>query len=108
MSMLIVRVRFKASMARLRASTSTMVSGAMGEAHVIAARGGQPTSRTGKSRPRVLTIAVTAGAICCTKKSNAMKMPAKPTPSRRAEYRDCPTFMRMARATTRMTVGSIT
>ena len=35
-------------------------------------------------------------------------MPANPTPRRSAEYSDCPTFIRMASATTRMTVGSIT
>ncbi len=88
MSMLIVRVRLSASIAKFTPRTSGIVRGATAEAHVMPARGGHPTSSTGKFSPRVLTIAVTAGAICRTKKSNAMKMPANPTPRRSADRRD--------------------
>jgi hypothetical protein len=85
-----------------------MVIGAMGDAQVIAASGGHPTSSTGKSSPLVCTMDVTAGAICWTKNPNAMKMPANPTPSFSAERAAWPTFMRIASATTRMTAGSMT
>ena len=85
-----------------------MVMWAMGEAQVIAANGGQPTSRMGKSNPRTETSDCTAGLMVCTKKSKAMKIPANPAASFKADIKALPIFIPMIRERIRMMIGNIT
>jgi hypothetical protein len=76
-----VRVHPTASSIRLASSTKGIDMAANGDAQVMAANGGQPTSSTGKLKPRANDNCRTAGLILATKKSNAMKTPANPAAS---------------------------
>jgi hypothetical protein len=96
------------TISKFKPMTSTMETGAIQLAQVIAASGGQPASMTGKCRPRVVTIASTAGLSMPRKASYTRKMPAKPTPSFSASISAGPSLTRANSAMARMTTGSMT
>lgn len=92
----------------LIAMTRGIDIGAIEELHVIAAKGGHPTSKTGKSSPLVIMIASTAGFMFSTKKEKITKIPANPTPIFNAEINALLMCIRTMRAMMKIKKGSIT
>ena len=85
-----------------------MTSGARVVDQVMAASGGQPTSTTGKSMPRIRIISRMAGLIWVTKKENTIKTPANPAPIRTVERIASAGRIRATSARISMKAGRIT